>query len=92
MSPFKALYGRKCRSPVCWHESGESLLIGPELLQRTTEQIKAIREKIKVSQDRQKSYHDKRRKPLEFQEGEHVFLKVTPTTGIGRALKSLNYL
>ena len=88
MAPFQALYGRKCRTPLCWYETGESLLIGPELLQKTTEQVKMIRGKIKISQDRQKSYHDKRRKPLEFQVGDHVFLKVTPMTGIGRALKS----
>ena len=73
---------------MCWHESGESLLVGPELIQQTTEQIKKIREKLKASQDRQKSYYDKRRKPLEFRTGDHVFLKVTPMTGVGRALKS----
>ena len=47
-----------------------------------------IREKMKTSQDRQKSYYDKRRKPIEFEEGDHVFLKVTPVTGVGRAIKS----
>ena len=88
MALFEALYNWKCRTLLCWFESGESSLIGREMLRKTTEQIKIIREKIKIAQDRQKSYYDKRRKPLEFQEGEHVFLKVTPTTGIGRALKS----
>ena len=63
-------------------------MLGPEIIQQTTENIKMIEEKMQASQSRQKSYHDKRRKPLEFQEGEHVFLKVTPTTGVGRALKS----
>ena len=53
-----------------------------------TERVKMIQEKMKISQSRQKSYHDKRRKALEFQEGDHVFLRVTPTTGVGRALKS----
>jgi hypothetical protein len=47
-----------------------------------------IQEKMKTSQSRQKSYHDKRRKDLEFQEGDNVFLRVTPITGVGRALKS----
>ncbi|XP_027357211.1 uncharacterized protein LOC113866590 [Abrus precatorius] len=47
-----------------------------------------IKEKMKAAQDRQKSYYDKRRKPLEFQVGDHVFLKVSPVTGVGRALKS----
>src|ERR1051325_1040388 len=88
MAPFEALYGRRCRTPLCWHESGESVVLGPELVRETTEAVKMIREKMRISQSRQKSYHDKRRKDLEFQEGDHVFLRVTPTTGVGRALKS----
>ncbi|KAK2450820.1 hypothetical protein QL285_009918 [Trifolium repens] len=62
--------------------------VGPEIVQETTEKIRMIREKMKASQSRQKSYHDKRRKVIEFQEGDHVFLKVTSTTGVGRALNS----
>ena len=88
MAPFEALYGRRCRTPLCWYETGENAVLGPEIVQQTTEKIKIIQERMKASQSRQKSYHDKRRKPLEFQEGEHVFLRVTPTTGVGRALKS----
>src|SRR3954464_6672637 len=88
MALFEALYGRRCRTPLCWYESGESAVIGPEIVQETTEKIKMIQEKMKASQSRQKSYHDKRRRILEFQEGDHVFLRVTPTTGVGRALKS----
>src|SRR3954463_751465 len=88
MAPFEALYGRRCRTPLCWFESGESAVIGPEIVQHTTEKIKMIQEKMKASQSRQKSYHDKRRRTLEFQEGDHVFMRVTPMTGIGRALKS----
>lgn len=88
MAPFEVLYGRKCRTPICWYEDGEALLLGPEILQQVTNQVKLIREKIKASQDRQRSYYDKRKKPLEFQAGEHVFLKISPVTEIGRALKS----
>ena len=89
MTPFKVLYDRKCITPLCWYESEESLLlVGPELVQQTAEQIRRIREKLKISQDRQKSYYDKQRKPLEFQTDDHVFLKITPTTSIGRAVKS----
>ena len=88
MAPFEALYGRRCRTPVCWYETGESLVLGPELVRETTEKVKVIREKMKASQSRQKSYHDKRRKDLEFEAGDHVFLRVTPMTGVGRALKS----
>src|ERR1044072_9337457 len=88
MAPYEALYGRRCRTPLCWHQDGESLLIGPELVQQTTEKVKLIREKMKTSQSRKKSYADNRRKDLEFQAGDHVFLRVTQTTGVGRAIKS----
>jgi len=63
-------------------------VLGPELVHQTMEKVKLIREKMKASQSRQKSYHDKHRKALEFQEGDHVFLRVTPLTGVGRVLKS----
>jgi len=88
MAPFEALYGRRCRTPLCWFESGERVVLGPEIVQQTTEKVRMIQEKMKASQSRQKSYHDKRRKDLEFQEGDHVFLRVTPMTVVGRALKS----
>ena len=87
MALYDALYGRKWQSPLCWYELGEASLLGPDLVRQTTEQVKKIRNKILTAQSQQKSYADKRRKPLEFQEGDHVFLKVTPTMGIGRALK-----
>ncbi|XP_057418399.1 uncharacterized protein LOC130712589 [Lotus japonicus] len=88
MAPFEALYGRRCRTSVCWYKSGEGVVVGLEIVQQTTEKIKMIKEKIKASQSRQKSYHDKRRKDLEFEKGDHVFLRVTPVIGVGRALKS----
>src|SRR3954468_3145045 len=65
MDPFEALYGRRCRTPLCWYEAGESGVIGLEIVQQTTEKIKMIQEKMKASQSCQKSYHDKRRKTLE---------------------------
>ena len=68
MAPFEALYGRRCRTPLCWYESGESVVIGPKIVQQTSEKIKMIQEKMRASQSRQKSYHDKRRKDLEFSE------------------------
>jgi hypothetical protein len=88
MAPYEALYGRKCQTPLCWYQDGESIMFGPEIVQQTTEKVKQIREKMKVAQSRQKSYSDRRRRPLEFQEGEHVFLRVTSTTGVGRAIKA----
>ncbi|GJS34252.1 putative reverse transcriptase domain-containing protein, partial [Tanacetum coccineum] len=66
-APFEALYGRKCRSLVLWAEIGESRLIGPELVQETTDKVVLINEKLKAARDRQKSYVDNRRKPLEFE-------------------------
>ncbi|XP_020240110.1 uncharacterized protein LOC109818964 [Cajanus cajan] len=88
MKPFEALYGRKCRTPLCWFKEGESMMVGPEIILETTEKVKQIQERMRVAQSREKYYADKRRKPLEFSEGEHVFLKVTPTTGVGRAIKA----
>ncbi|MCI66234.1 hypothetical protein A2U01_0087492, partial [Trifolium medium] len=62
MAHFEALYGRKCRTPLCWFESGGSVVLGPEIFQQTTEKIKMIQEEMRASQSRQKSYADKRRK------------------------------
>ncbi|GJU61571.1 putative reverse transcriptase domain-containing protein [Tanacetum coccineum] len=83
-APFEALYGRKCRSPVIWAEVGESQLIGPEIVQETTEKIFQIKERLKTARSRQKSYADKRRKPLEFKVGDRVLLKVSPWKGVVR--------
>ncbi|GJZ53748.1 putative reverse transcriptase domain-containing protein, partial [Tanacetum coccineum] len=80
--PFKALYGRKCRSLIMWAEIGEGQLIGPELVQETTEKISQIKDGLKATRDRQKSYADKRRKPLEFCVGDYVFFKVSPWKGV----------
>ena len=87
MALYEALYWRKCQSPLYWYESGETSLLGPNLVRQTTEQVKKIGNKILTAQSRQKSYANYRRKPLEFQEGDHIFLRVTPTTKIGRAIK-----
>ena len=88
MAPYEALYGRRCRTPLCWQQDGEAVVLGPEFLQQTTEKIRVIWERMRATQSRHKSYADKRRRPLEFEAGDHVFLRVTPTAGIGRALKS----
>ncbi|GJT16644.1 reverse transcriptase domain-containing protein [Tanacetum coccineum] len=83
-APFEALYGRKCRSPVLWAEIGEGSLIGPELVQETTDKVVAIKERLQAARDRQKSYADNRRKPLEFEVGDRVMLKVSPWKGVVR--------
>ncbi|GJW24370.1 reverse transcriptase domain-containing protein [Tanacetum coccineum] len=83
-APFEALYGRKCRSPVLWAEIGEGSLIGPELVQETTDKVVVIKERLQAARDRQKSYADNRRKPLEFEVGDRVMLKVSPWKGVVR--------
>ncbi|GJU21460.1 putative reverse transcriptase domain-containing protein [Tanacetum coccineum] len=83
-APFEALYGRKCRSPVCWAEVGEAQLTGPEIIHETTEKIFKIRDRMQAARDRQKSYADKRRRPLEFEVGDKVMLKVAPWKGVMR--------
>ncbi|GKD43515.1 putative reverse transcriptase domain-containing protein [Tanacetum coccineum] len=83
-APFEALYGRKCRSPVCWAEVGEAQLTGPEIIHETTEKIFKIRDRMQAARDRQKSYADKRRRPLEFEVGDKVMLKVAPWKGVIR--------
>ena len=70
MAPYEALYGRRCRTPLCWEEIGDRKLYGTELVQVTTEKVRTIRDRIKVAQDRQKKYADVRRRPLEFSMGD----------------------
>lgn len=81
MASYEALYGRPCRFPVCWAEVGDRPLLGPEIVQLTTEKVKIIRERLKTAQSRQKSYADNRRRNLEFDMDNHVFVKVTPMKG-----------
>ena len=84
MAQFEALYGHRCRTPLCWSEIDEALIIRPELIQETTEKVRTIQEYIKTAQSRQKSYADHRRRPLEFQVGDKVFLKVSLIKGVRR--------
>ncbi|GKE81612.1 reverse transcriptase domain-containing protein, partial [Tanacetum coccineum] len=69
-APFEALYGRKCRSPVCWAEVRDVQLTGPEIIHETTEKIVQIQQRLQAARDRQRSYANIRRKPLEFQVGD----------------------
>nr|GEU50375.1 putative reverse transcriptase domain-containing protein [Tanacetum cinerariifolium] len=79
---FEALYGRMCRSSILWAEVKEGKLIGPNLVQETTEKISKIKDMLKVMRDFQKSYANKKRKHLEFSVGEYVLLKVSPSKGV----------
>ncbi|GKA25874.1 putative reverse transcriptase domain-containing protein [Tanacetum coccineum] len=89
-APFEALYGRKCRSPVCWVEVGDAQLTGPEIIHETTKKIMQIKSRIQATCDRQKSYTDVRHKPLEFRVGEKVMLKVSPWKWVIRFGKQEN--
>ena len=84
MAQFEALYGRKCRTPVCWDEVGERRLIGPELVHITLDKIQIVQDRLKIARDRQKSNADKRRRDLQFKVDDRVFLKVSPWKGVLR--------
>ena len=78
MTPYEALYGRPCRSPIYWTEVGESSITSSDLIRDTSEKVSLIRQCLLMDQSLQKSYADVRRRPLEFEVGDHVFLKVMP--------------
>ncbi|GJZ54792.1 putative reverse transcriptase domain-containing protein [Tanacetum coccineum] len=83
-APFEVLYGRKCRSPVCWAEVRDTQLTGPKIIHEITKKIVQIKQRIQAARDRQKSYANVRHKPLEFQVGDKVMLKVSPWKGVIR--------
>jgi hypothetical protein len=84
MAPFEALYGRRCRTPLNWSQPGEREIFGPDLVTEAERKVKLIRKNLEAIQARQRSYHDKRRKPLHFEVGDFVYLKVSPTKGVQR--------
>ena len=91
MAPYEALYGRPCRTPLCWTEVGERRDLEPEIVQESEAQVALIRDKLKEAHERQKSYADKRRKDLEFEVGDAVYLKMRTFRGTNdlRKLKKL---
>ncbi|WVZ97627.1 hypothetical protein U9M48_043145, partial [Paspalum notatum var. saurae] len=84
MAPSEALYGRRCRTPLNWSEPGERVTFGPDLVTQAEKQVRFIHSNLKRAQSRQKSYSDKRRRPLAFEEGDHVYLPVSPMKGVHR--------
>ncbi|WVZ89202.1 hypothetical protein U9M48_035634 [Paspalum notatum var. saurae] len=84
MAPFEALYGRRCGTPLNWSEPGEHVTFSPDLVTQAEEQVKFIHSNLKRAQSRQKSYSNKRRRPLAFEEGDHVYLRVSPMKGVHR--------
>ena len=91
MAPYEALYGRPCRSPICWTEVGESSITYPNLIRDTSEKVSLIRQRLLTDQSWQKSYVDVRRRPLEFEVGNNVFLKVMPKRGVVRSASAGSY-
>jgi len=87
MPPFELLYGRRCRTPICWGEVGQRVMGSTEIILQTTEQIQQVRQRLLTAQSRQKSYADRRRSELEFQVGDFVLLKVSPWKGVIRFRK-----
>ena len=87
MAPYEALYRRPCRSLICWTEVGESSITGPDLIRDTSEKVSLIHKHLLTAQSQQKSYPDRRRRPLEFEVGDHVFLKVMPKRRVDRFSK-----
>ena len=88
MAPYKALYGRKCRTLLCLTKLCEKKVIGPDLIQETEEKVKMIRERLKVATDRQKSYADMKTKDIRYEIGAKVFLKVSPWKKVMRFWKN----
>jgi hypothetical protein len=84
MAPFEALYGRKCRTPLFWNQTGETQVFGPDVLRNAEEQVRMIRDNLRVAQSRQKSYADIRRRELSFKVGDYVYLKVSPMRNVRR--------
>ena len=84
MPPYEALYGRKCRSPLCWTEVGEKQIEGPDLIRETSEKVPLIQDRLRTAFSRQRSYADLKRRDVQFNEGDHVFLKISPMKGVKR--------
>ena len=84
MAPFEALYGRVCRTPLCWSEVGERPLMGPEIVEETTQNVQVIKANLKTAQDRQKSFADRRATNRVYKVSDWVFLKVSPWKGVVR--------
>ncbi|XP_028800090.1 uncharacterized protein LOC114755380 [Neltuma alba] len=87
MASYEALYRRKCQSPLYWTELSKRTIIGPDLVD-ITRKIDLIKQKLLIVESRQKSYADFYQTTLEFDVGDHVFLKVSPLTSIGRSIKA----
>jgi hypothetical protein len=84
MAPFEVLYGRQCCAPLNWIESGEKVIFGPDLVEEAEATVRRIQDNLKAAKSRQETYANKRHRPLEFEDGNHVYLRVSPMKGVKR--------
>jgi hypothetical protein len=84
MSPFKILYGRRCRTTLFWNKPGENQVFGPDILQELERQVQVVRENLQLAKSRQKSYVDHKRRNLSFEVSDFVYIKVSPMRGLHR--------
>ena len=77
MTSYEALYGMKCRTPVCWTNLNEHKVIGPDIVKETKDKVQVIQQRLKAARDRKKAYADLKRKDIEYEVGDKVFLKVS---------------
>src|SRR3954468_8561375 len=84
MAPFEVLYGRRCRTPLNWSETGELTLIGPDIIQHAEDQVRVIREHLKAAQSRRKSNYDRKHNEMVYQPGKQAYLRATPMRGTHR--------
>jgi hypothetical protein len=84
MAPFEVLYGHRCRTPLNWIEPGEKVIFGPNLVQEAESIVHQVQENLKAAKSHQETYANKIHRPLEFEVGNHVYLKVSPMKGVKR--------
>jgi hypothetical protein len=84
MTSFKVLYGHRCRTPLNWIERGEKVIFGPDLVEEAEATVWRIQDNSKAAKSRQETYGNKRRRPLEFKVGDHVYLRASPMKGVKR--------
>jgi hypothetical protein len=84
MAPFEVLYGHRCRTPLKWIEIGEKVIFGPDLVEEAEATVRRIQDNLKAAKSHQETYANKRCRPLEFNVGDHVYLRVLPMKGMKR--------
>jgi hypothetical protein len=84
MPPFEMLYGRKCRTPLCWEAESRAKVASTDIVRESLENVQVVKEKLKAAQDRQRAYANQKKRHVAFKEGDHVMLRVSPWKGLIR--------